>query len=227
MIRRDYLLRIIEQCIQALTRSGELVRRREWPEARCEVDRVARDLTGHSLTELTDRSDSELTALLLTGEPTQVLHQKALLLAAVLRRAAEIEAGEGRPERALIFSTKGLRVALDVCLREGIFEMPEFVPKVEHFVTMIGVENLTLDLRAALLQFYERSGQYAKGEDALFWILELEPRNPAVIQFGIQFYERLSRQSDEALILGDLPRDEVETGLRELRERLEAIGKRG
>ena len=45
MIRRDYLLRMIEQCIQALTRSLRLSREQQFEAARTEVDRLEQQVT--------------------------------------------------------------------------------------------------------------------------------------------------------------------------------------
>jgi len=74
-----------------------------------------------------------------------------------------------------------------------------------------------------LMQHYERSGQFAKAEDALFAMLEDEPRHPRILEFGIAFYQRLEGRSDASLDAGELPRPEVEAGLTELRERKSAL----
>jgi len=70
-----------------------------------------------------------------------------------------------------------------------------------------------------LMQHYERTGEFAKAEDALFAMLEAEPKNPRLIKFGIAFYRRLELQNDASLETGNLPRAEVEAGLADLRTR--------
>ena len=44
-------------------------------------------------------------------------------------------------------------------------------------------------------------------------------RDPAALEFGISFYQRLESQSDLRLDEGNLPRTEIESGLEELRAR--------
>ena len=70
-----------------------------------------------------------------------------------------------------------------------------------------------------LVQHYERTGEFAKGEDALFAMIEVEPDNDAILEFGIAFLQRLLTQSDAALSEANLPRAEVEDALDELRAR--------
>jgi len=72
------------------------------------------------------------------------------------------------------------------------------------------------------MQHYERAGEFAKAEDALFVMLDAEPDNQAIVEFGIAFYERLRPQSDAALNAADLPRAEVEDGLEKLQGRRNA-----
>jgi hypothetical protein len=101
-----------------------------------------------------------------------------------------------------------------------VYEWPEFVPKVENL--RAGLEGAVLPTRtqAMLMHHYERTGQFAKAEDALFSILDGEPAHEQLLQFGLAFYERLQGQSDAALLAGNLPRPEVEAGLAEIKTKL-------
>jgi hypothetical protein len=76
--------------------------------------------------------------------------------------------------------------------------------------------------QASLMQHYERNGEFAKAEDALCAMLEAEPGNDLILEFGTMFYRRLLVQSDAALARGNLPRAEVEEGLKELLQRTES-----
>lgn len=62
-------------------------------------------------------------------------------------------------------------------------------------------------------------GESEEPEDALFAILEAEPNEPKLLDFGIAFYQRLESQSDASLSAGNLPRNEVNAGLAELKRR--------
>jgi len=219
MIRRDYLMRMIEQCLQALTRSQRLVQEGASEQARQELDQAIRELAGLDLAQISQLSEAELLGLLLQGEPTQILRQKCMLLVALLRQAAEIFSVQGKLAESRACVLKGLNLQLEMLLREDPFEMPEFVPRVEAMVNAYGNEPLPLRTNAALMQHYERVGLFAKAEDVLFNLLNDTTAPPGLKEFGLQFYERLLRQSDQALDAGSLPRAEVESGLAELRAR--------
>jgi hypothetical protein len=111
---------------------------------------------------------------------------------------------------------KGLHLLLDSLARGEVYDLPEFVPKVEEFVVALADSELPVTTSALLMEHYERTGQFAKAEDALYGILEAQPDNRPAVEFGISFYERLQRQSDARLEEGNLPRSEVEAGLKDL-----------
>jgi hypothetical protein len=102
-------------------------------------------------------------------------------------------------------------------------EYPEFVPRVDVFLSALRDLPLPTRTLALLMQHHERTGSFAKAEDAFYALLDAEPGNCGVIEFGIAFYERLQNHTDDVLTAGDLPRTEVEAGLGELRDRKAAL----
>jgi hypothetical protein len=217
MIRRDYLFRMVDECLQVLTRSLRLREEGQLEAARAELDGGIRDLTGMDLAQILLLSDAELTALLVQGGPTQVLRQKGMLLVALLRGAGDNLRAESRTEESRQCYLRALNLQLQILTREGLFDFPEFVPRVEELAGELSDEALPLETGLGLLQYYEQAGAFAKAEDALFALMEAHSERPGLAAFGIQFYERVLRQSDEALERGQLPRSEVEAGLVDFR----------
>jgi hypothetical protein len=166
-------------------------------------------------------TETELLAKIVEGEPTLAVRDKTLLVVSVLQEAGDLEFMQDRAERGRAFYLKGLHLLLEVLAREDVFEWPEFVPKVEAF--MAGLQDSILPMRtqAMLMRHYERTGQFAKAEDALFAMVEEDPANARLLEFGLSFYERLKGQSDAALNEGNLPRPEVEAGFADLQKRIQ------
>jgi lipoprotein NlpI len=81
------------------------------------------------------------------------------------------------------------------------------------------MDEMPAQTYAMLMEHYERTGQFAKAEDALYAILDADANNDYALNFGISFYERLLGRRDTELTEGNLPRTEVEAGLQELLER--------
>jgi hypothetical protein len=219
MIRRDYILRMIEQFVEVLARIDSLKEGQLWREAAGTVDEEFQRLIGTGPQAVAQLTETELLARLIRGEPTQVVHEKTLMLTALLKEAGDVAAAQERWNESRSCYLKGLHLLLDTLARGEISDCPAFVPRVEAFVVALADAPLPLQTRALLMQHYERTGEFAKAEDALFVMLEAEPKNAALVEFGIVFYERLRGQSDASLATGNLPRPELEAGLAELRKR--------
>ena len=219
MIRRDYILRMIEEFIQALARVNALKQDRRWQEAAGVVDEEFQRLIGVGAQAVARLTETELLATIIRGEPTQAVRDKTLMLTALLKEAGDVAAWQERAEESRSCYLKGLHLLLETLAHEEVSAFPEFVPRVEMFVAVLRDSPLPLETQALLMQHYERSGEFAKAEDALFAMLEAEPGNAGLVEFGASFYKRLQGQSDAALEAGNLPRPELEAGLAELRKR--------
>jgi hypothetical protein len=219
MIRRDYILRMIEEYIRALARINSLKQGQHWNEASEELDAEFKKLLGDGAPAVARLSETELLARLMQDGPTHALRDKTLILTTLLKEAGDVAAAADRTEESRDFYFKALHLLLDVLARGEVFECPEFVPKVEMLRESLANIPLPARTLALLMQHYERTGEFAKAEDAFHALLGTEPANEAIVEFGIAFYQRLLAQSDAALAETNLPRAEVEEGLKELQAR--------
>ncbi len=202
-----------------LARLKALKQGQRWQEALDTVDAEFKRLMGAGAGAVAQLTETELLARLIQGEPTQVVRDKTLMLTRLLQEAGELAGAQDRAEESRSCYLKGLHLLLDVLAQGEISDCPDFVPRVEIFVAALQDSPLPLPTLARLMQHYERTGEFAKAEDALFAMLEAEPAPPGLVDFGLAFYERLQGQSDASLAAGNLPRPELEAGLAELRQR--------
>jgi len=216
MIRRDYILRQIEQFVAMLAKFAGLAKNEQWQEASAVTAGEFQRLTGMDAREVVQMSETELLARLIQGEPTLLVEAKAFMLVTLLKTNGDLIAGEGRLEESRQYYLKGLHLLLDTFGRNEITERPDFVPTVEAFLTGLRDAPLPLPTGAMLMHHYERTGEFAKAEDALFAMADVAPDNAELLEFGRQFYQRLLRKSDDSLAAGNLPRAEVQAGLAEL-----------
>ena len=223
MIRRDYILRMIEECIRMLAQIAGLKKDQHWAEASGTVDEMCKRLVGVDPQAVLQLTETELLAKLMEGESTLFVRDKTLFLTALLKDAGDVSAAQDRSEESRTFYRKGLHLLLDTLGRHEVSAWPEFLPRVEAFVVGLRDSPLLLHTQTTLMHHYERTGEFAKAEDALFAMLDVEPNNWGIVEFGLAFYERLQRQSDATLAAGNLPRAELEAGLVELRERRAAL----
>ena len=223
MIRRDYILRMIQEFAEVLSRIQSLKKEKCWREARATVDAQFQQLLGSEPKTAAGLSTTELLAQLIRGEPTQAVREKTLMLCALLKEAGDVATAEDSLEDGRSYYLKGLHLLLDASASEGPLDWPEFVPSVEVFVQALADTRLPLSTEAQLMQHYELIGDFAKAEDTLFSMLDADPANPGLLELGISFYQRLRSQSDSKLAAGNLPRSEVENGLAEIRQRQAAV----
>jgi hypothetical protein len=222
MIRRDYILRMLEEFFEVLSRIRALQKGQKWGEASGVVAKEFQQLIGASPQEAIQLSEMELLARLIKGEPTQAVREKTLMLATLLKEAGDLAAGQERLGESRAACLKGLHLLLDVLGREDVFERPAFVPRVEGFLAALGDFPLPLSTQAMLMQHFERCGEFGKAEDALFAMIEEQPDNLALLNLGVSFYQRLQSKSEDALNVGNLPRTELEAGLAQLAARKQA-----
>jgi tetratricopeptide (TPR) repeat protein len=217
MIRRDYILGMVEKFAQMLARIREKIDAREFAEAGATLDRAFVELLGTGPEGVSQLTDTQLLARLTLDEPTYVLREKSLLMVSFLQEASQLYAAQQRDAESQACRLKALNLLLALQLRDADFELPDFVPKIDMLREQLSDIVLPMRTQAGLWRHYERIGAYAKAEDALFALLEAEPANNNLLSEAKAFYERLLRQSDSALEEGNLPRTEVEAGLAEVR----------
>jgi len=215
MLRRDYILRMIEEVGQAMARIRRHVSEREFPEADGTLEKTLEKLLGLDA-DIDQLSETELLAKLTLDGPTQMVKEKTLILAALLDQAASLRIAQGREQEGQSCWLKALNLLLAVKLEDAELEFPEFVPKIDLLRDQLRGTELPLRTLAGLWRHYEIIGAYARAEDALSDLLEAQPDNPELRTEAKAFYERLLKQSDYALNSGNLPRAEVESALSEL-----------
>ncbi len=219
MIRRDYILRMIEEFMQVLARINFLKKGQLWQQADDVIEQEFRRLVSAGAQAVAEMNETDLLAKIIEGEPTAVVHSKVGLMAALLYEAGDVRIAQNQIEEGHAFYLNGLNLLLETLANSEAAAFPEFVPEVESFVIALQDAPLPLSTLAGLMQHYERGGQFAKAEDALFRILEAGPNEPKLLEFGLAFYQRLQSRPDANLAAGDLPRDELNAGIAELTRR--------
>jgi hypothetical protein len=219
MIRRDYILEMIERFAQMLARIRADIAGGRPAEASDTLDHAFQELVGAGPDAVSRLSETELLALILRDDPAQVARQKTLVLVALLNEAGNLRASAEPPrtDDARACWIKALDLLLEFHLQDIDLEFPEFVPKIEILRQQLADAPLPLRTLAALWRIYERNGAYAAAEDALYDLIEAQPANADLHAEAVAFYDRLLQQSDAALQAGNLPRPEVEAALSQLR----------
>lgn len=220
MIKEDYILRLIRKYGQVIARIAGQMAARENRAALETIDDACRDLLRLDTGAVIRLSTGQLLAILLDGQDPGLCRDRCAFLARLLQQAGSVHAAESRPASSRAAYLQALSILLEVLPRSvGGVTLPEFTPVLDELVAAAMDQGLPAETNAALMLYYEQTGQYARAEDALYSMLEDEPENPGIVDMGIKLYERLQKLDDAALAAGNLPRDEVSEGLAEMKKR--------
>ena len=108
---------MIEEFVQALTRLNSLKRAQRWNEAETTIDEEFHRLLGVGLQDAIRLSETEMLARLIQGEPTQAVPEKTLIVATLVREAAETAAANGKTYESHALYLKALHLLIDVLAR--------------------------------------------------------------------------------------------------------------
>lgn len=215
MYQRDYIMRMIEQLGMFLTRILGLKEAEKFDAARMEIDQAGKILLGLDMSLIRVLSDEKIISLL---QPTGSLDSgKCLLIAELLREEGGICECQGKEDELYTCYTKSLSLYLEALAVNADFRNQEYLSKIDTLIQRLQRFTLPVHVEEKLFHYFEMTGKYAQAENLLFQLLEMN--RPGMLEEGIRFYERLLAKSDNKLEQGNLPREEVEDGLRVLQGR--------
>jgi hypothetical protein len=221
MIRRDYLMRQVQELAQVLTRALFLRSQREYEAALNEIRRALKALDPD-----TDIEELDVQGWLdLCRQHEDIIGPMMEVVGSLLReRAASLHAAGHSPEsgRARV---AGLTLHLEAILTGSVPVTTELLGQVDADIRALPVQALPPPTLSRLLNYFEQRGQLAAAEDILFDWLDRGDAN--AIATGRAFYSRLAQMTDDELVSGGLSRAEIEDGRTDLEERAGRIQSSG
>lgn len=208
MIRQDYFMRMVQRLAQALAQALFHKGRHEFEQAERELNAALEECFG------LDASVPDLEQIIALcasegGADTMVR------LADVFAERGEIRRSLGGASDASHNDALALGLYLEV-LHSGLVSI-DLIQKAEAVIERTSGMRLPAAVLKRLLRYYEARGMLGRAEDMLYeW---LDTKDPLAPEGGLDFYQRVTRQSDEDLARGGLSRDEIEQGLADWRQK--------
>ena len=208
MIRRDYILRLVQEMVQLLARVVFLKSRHEYEEALREINLALSQLAGRGGDQPVPSVDDWL-ELCRRHEATASGLTNAT--AELLREQGEILATPGNPAASLRSRTAALALFLESVLEGRTFVTEELLEKIERLVMETADAPRPGAVWLRLLRYFEARTRFGLAEDALFgWVAD--GGGEAARGEGAAFYDRRMAEDDATLAKGGLPRQEVVQG---------------
>lgn len=142
-MQRDYILRLIEQVAQLLSR---VIRQREGhapQEALQSIMAAFERLFGMEAVRIFQFAPDQHAAMLAEGEEAEVAHDKILMYAALNEQAGRCYTTIGQPKLARLSFENALRSSLKAQQQYPGFNPPTFAPSVSELLKLLG--NAPLD----------------------------------------------------------------------------------
>ena len=216
MIRRDYLIKLVQELSAVLLRIVSLKNRREFAAALHEIDCALERYLGLPPGEAQPENlDHVLDLCSREGGP---MSDSLKLLADIFYEQADVlrlQQNNAAHRRAQLLA---LGLYLEA-VRTGVVSL-DLLQRIDELVQQLGEVALPASVLRRLFGYLEERGLYATAEDALYEWLDLNEAD--ALKEGLAFYDRLLKRPDEDLVRGDLPRVEVEDGRSRLLERQSA-----
>lgn len=212
MIQRDYILRKIEEFRAFLEALITMKNGHRWRPMGETLQDQFQKLLGMDPATASSQSETELLARLMEGDGIQFVREKTIFLIRLFKEEGDWAIAQEQVDLGRACYLKGLHLLLGLSSGNDVLESPEFLPGLEVFLHALSATPLPSPTQLMLMQHYERTGAFARAEDALFALLDAEPGNEAVWGLGMAFYERMDHHSDADLLTGDLPREELKAG---------------
>jgi len=154
MIRRDYLIRLIEQFAEALSKLLKLKKGGNYEEALSLIGQTYEELLGFdSLFINSFNTDDLISIIAIDGVPDV---NKCIIIATLLKEEGEIYEAQDQADISNQRYLKSLDIFLRGFLSEEEIMLNDYSYDLEKIVDKIGKENLTGEIRNRLSKYYEK-----------------------------------------------------------------------
>ncbi|MNO56708.1 hypothetical protein D3C76_472270 [compost metagenome] len=211
MLRRDYLVRMIEEMTEMLGKVFDLKQQKKTVEALWELDELYQRQFRLNAALLGSLSMKDITDLFRNGETIEA--DKLQSLARLLKEEGEVYELSGAGDEGILRFMKALHLYLVSSLYGGDASLWNIDDEIRELLNVLRGYQLNVDTEQLLLRYEESKGHFDLAENALFRLLK---SGEASKEEGIAFYGRLLLLDPMRLEQGGLPLDEVKEGLEEV-----------
>ncbi|GIP54615.1 DUF6483 family protein [Paenibacillus vini] len=208
MLRKDYLVRMIEEMTEIIGKVFDLKQQKKWIEALWELDELYKKQFRLNSRLIGSLGAKDIVELMRTGGTVEA--DKLQSLARLVKEEGEIYSQTGQSDESIFRLMKALHLYLAAGQHGTDRTLWNLDGEVRELLTRLQGYRLPPDTERLLLSYEESEGRYDQAENALYRLFQ---DGVATKEEGIAFYERLLLIDRERLEQGGLPEQEVREGL--------------
>ncbi|MBC8162145.1 MAG: hypothetical protein H7Z42_13110 [Roseiflexaceae bacterium] len=214
MVRKDFILRMIEQLVGVIHELLGLRAAEDFQAALELLERTYPQLTGLDGDLL--RNTEPATLLQLLSFAGELDLGKVVAAAELLKEEGDIRASLDDDAQAYACYDRSLFLFVTLVERHGPQLIDSRLQRVDAVADAIARYALPAATGYRLFDYYRLTHRYADAENWLFRVLEAEPHDNDLRQAGVAFFADLLQRTDHELYLGGLSRTEAADSLAEL-----------
>lgn len=217
MVRKDFILRVIEEMVAVIHQLVGLRAQHDYKGALQLLDQTYPRLTGLDADLIRHATPEKLLQLLSFAGEIDV--SRVVAAAELLKEEGDLRAELARDDLAYACYDRALFLFVALIERHGPMILEGRIKRVDAVADSIAVYTLPANVGERLFNYYRMTHRYADAETWLFRVLAITSDDQAILDQGIAFFSSLLARDDRELDAGGLSREEVEATLAELRER--------
>jgi hypothetical protein len=223
MLRRDYILEMLEQLAHEIARIVFMRDTGRYDEAYKQIDDSCRQFFGLDAPTVRMLGSQALVQMLAPNGGREL--EKCVVAADLLRELGALYIARELYDDGYDCLVRAMDLYLHACTNPETFASLDMGFRFDATFGLLGEWELPDDLNYRLIDLHNEQGSYAAAEDLLFEMIDRDAEGG--VERGIAFYRSLLEKPDDELLRGRLPREEVEESLAELLKRLTSDSNRG
>lgn len=212
MLRRDYLVRMIEEMTEILGKVFGLKQERKFTEALWQLDDLYKKQFRLSNDLLRSLSAKDIVEIFHTGGKLEA--DKLQNLAYLMKEEGNLLIAAGQQDEGTFTLMKSLHLLITAAQAGADRTLWQLDDQIDQLITDLHKYRLPKETEQLRLQYEEAAGRYGRAEDIIYIMLQEEWITK---EEAISFYERLLQMDEATLSQGGLPVVEVHEALHELR----------
>lgn len=217
MIKSDYTAKMIGQFRKAMVTINELKKENKWEETLSEIDAAFKEIFRLGISFFNSFSEENVLDVLTMNGNIEV--DRCIITAKLLEEQGIVYENLNDSNNSFYSYERSLSFFLEAFLQGRKADLEEFYADIDVIQEKISDYELSTKIKEKIFEYNVEKQWYTKAEDMLYEIISSENVDEKIVKEGVRFYEKLLTKDDEELEQADLPREEVEIALSDLKNK--------
>lgn len=221
MLKRNLTSELVEKFNEALNKIIASKNEGNYDNALNLIDNTFKDIFRLSVKFFNSFSDENLIDMVNTDGTINA--DKCIIMAKLLEEEADVLEHQNKLDESFYINLKSLNLFIEAYIsKDNNCDLQNYFSDIDMIIDKVSEYKISSSLQNKIIEYYIKANRYDKAEDSIYNLLNETNFNNDYIKSSIALYENLLLKSDEELLIGNLPREEIEDSLALLKKKLVA-----